>query len=39
MLEEKRCMCCVGLDEAFDRVLRKVLDWAIQTSILLFFSP
>ena len=30
MLKEESCMCFVDLDRAFDRVRRKVLEWALR---------
>ena len=30
MLKEKSCMCFVDLEKAFDRVHRKVLEWALR---------
>ena len=30
MPKEKSCMCFVELEKAFDRVLRKVLKWALR---------
>ena len=30
MLKEKRCMCFVDLEKTFDRVRRKVLEWALR---------
>ena len=30
MIKEKRCMCLVDLENTFDRVQRKVLEWAMR---------
>ena len=30
ILKEKSCMCYVDLEKAFDRALRKALEWALR---------